>query len=98
MTDLKMVYKRFCDEVINQGDVEAMDRFVAQDVIDSGHAGFGSGRDALTAFIRGLHDGFPDIRMDISWLVQEHNRLAVWAPMHGTHTGPSSASPLRGPR
>ncbi len=85
--EIKDLYRRFVAQVINKGEVEAIGDYVVEDVIDSGHAGFGSGRDAMVAFVEGLHTGFPDIHMSIDWMVEENGRLAVWAPMTGTHTG-----------
>jgi len=87
MSDTKEIYARFVREVINDGDADALDRFMVEDVIDSGHAGFGSGRDAMKAFVRALHSGFSDITIDVQWSVADGDRLGVWAPMTGTHDG-----------
>jgi predicted ester cyclase len=88
MQDIEQRYRDFVGNVINAGDIDAMDDYVIEDIADSGHAGFGSGRDAMKAFVRAVRGGFPDLEMDVDLMLREGDRIGVFAPMHGTHTGP----------
>jgi steroid delta-isomerase-like uncharacterized protein len=83
--------KKLIDEVINTGNVELCDRHLAANRVDhqdyglppgsaNGHAGF---RRVLGGFI----EAFPDLRLDVQFVVADDDRVVFYVSTTGTHRG-----------
>lgn len=86
-----MLIRRAVDEVWNQGDLTAVDRFVASDfirhslTIDDPPV---DGREGVKQFYRMLRAAFPDMHFTIDDLIAEGDRVVLRWSATGTHQGP----------
>ena len=99
----KAIVRRFMDEVVNRGDLGALDELVAPNFLEHGALipGADSGLDeaASNAVTRPtgresakrqyalLHAGFPDLRVTVEDYVAEGERVALRSVWRGTHRG-----------
>jgi steroid delta-isomerase-like uncharacterized protein len=92
----KALVRRFYD-ALNKGDMDALDAFVAQDVVDHNPLpnqapGLKGVKDAINVF-RG---GFPDIRVTNEDVLAEGNKVVVRSVGRGTNTGSMLGIPATG--
>lgn len=85
----KAAARRYFDEVINQGGLDAIDEMMSADIAfmiptlpDPVR-----GRDGMKLFVSGLRTSFPDIRFQAELLVASANRVAARYSMTGTQRG-----------
>lgn len=71
---------------IESGDFRVFDEIVAEDYNDH-LAGQGRGRETLKRYFAGLHAAFADLRLPISAMVAEGDKVAVLNAVRGTHRG-----------
>jgi steroid delta-isomerase-like uncharacterized protein len=81
----KQLVQRFFSAVEN-GAFDVFDDIVAEDYNDH-LAGQSPGRETLKRYFRGLRAAFPDVRLPISQMVAEGDRVAVYNAVQGTHRG-----------
>ncbi|WP_338728375.1 ester cyclase [Haladaptatus sp. DJG-WS-42] len=85
----KELVRRYTEEVWSKGDVDAMPEILTQHQIY--HDPAGSGEEHLSefaTFIQRYRDAFPDLRFDVSHMVEEGDHVAFWGRVTGTHEGP----------
>ncbi|MFQ5947374.1 MAG: ester cyclase [Acidimicrobiia bacterium] len=93
----KTIFRRVMDEVFNTGDVDRVDEFVAEDFIEhEAFPGLPEGRDAPKAFLRMLHEGFPDVKISIDDLIAEGDKVVGRGTITGTHRGEFMGMPPTG--
>jgi steroid delta-isomerase-like uncharacterized protein len=86
--DLKDVYRRFLDEAFNQGNVDALDEFLAPDYVDhNAPPGTPPGPGGVKQIISGFRAAFPDTHMTIEDQLAEGDRVATRYTFQGTHSG-----------
>ena len=85
MEENKELVRRFMDEVWNQMNPEAVDRFVAPEMID--HSGQGSGKEGVQQAIGLFATAFPDWHTTIEDLVAEGDKVVMRGVASGTHRG-----------
>lgn len=95
--DNKAVYRRFVEDVINQGQFDAVGELFSPDYVDhSSPSGAPSGLEGVKA-VQGLfRTGFPDVHFTIEKLVGEGDKVATLVKGHGTNTGSFMGSPATG--
>lgn len=76
--DPKNVLERYTAAVLNEHQLDRLDEFTTSD--------------RLKAAATGLVDAFPDLRVDIVFMIGEGSLVACHASGAGTHTG----TPIRG--
>ena len=82
--DNKAIFRRFIDEVINPGDSDQMDKFVATDYIYNGvHVGSEGYRQNHMS----IRAAFPDFHVAIERIIGDDDIVAVDMIWSGTHTG-----------
>jgi steroid delta-isomerase-like uncharacterized protein len=81
----KTLVRRFF-AAIESGDFRLFDEIVAQDY-DDHLAGQSPGRETLKRYFSGLRAAFPDLKLPISAMVAEDDRVAVLNSVRGTHRG-----------
>ena len=86
-TDAKQVVRRLIDEVINAGDLDAIDKLYAPHMA-------GPARRWIEPFLA----SFPDARMEIVELVAEGETVVGRFCCSGTHRGPWRGRPPTGRR
>src|SRR5271168_10880 len=95
------IVRRFVDEVITQGNIEAAAQYVWEDVIEQVPLpGQGPGLEGLKDILRVLRAGFPDIVFSIQEQIAENDKVASRFEWTGTHRGeflgiPATGRPVR---
>jgi steroid delta-isomerase-like uncharacterized protein len=84
--ELKDLARRFFQEVWNDGDEAAIDRYIAADARGN-DPDFGAGREAFRRQWRQWHAGFPDIHFEVVDVIAERDRVLTRWVLTGTHTG-----------
>jgi steroid delta-isomerase-like uncharacterized protein len=99
--DNAMIVRGFVDEVITQGNIEAAEQYVWEDVIEQVPLpGQGPGLDGLKDILRAMRAGFPDIVFSIQEQIAEDDKVASRFEWTGTHSGeflgiPATGRPVR---
>jgi steroid delta-isomerase-like uncharacterized protein len=95
--DNATIVRRFVDEVITQGNIEAAEQYVWEDVIEQVPLpGQGPGLDGLKDILRAMRAGFPDIVFSIQEQVAERDKVASRFEWTGTHRGEFLGIPATG--
>ena len=82
----KTVQRRIIDEVINQKNLD-----LADELFSEGHElhpealGVGRGSEGMKRAFAVLHEGFPDVHVEIESIVAEGGMVAVRLTFSGTH-------------
>ena len=84
--DGKELVQRIFDEVINKGNIDAVDDFMAEDFVDHGPLG-DMGRDAFKGLVGQYRAAVPDLHCEVSHLIQEGDTAGWLVRTTGTHTG-----------
>ncbi len=84
----KALMRRFYDEVVNGGNLNAIDELASPDFVDhEAFPGLATGREGVKQFFSLLRTGFPDLRMNVDDLIAERDKVVARATMTGTHQG-----------
>lgn len=84
----KSVYRRFVEEVINQGRLESVEELFSADYVDhSLPPGAPPGLAAVRAVPTLFRGAFPDVHFTIHHLVGEGDLVASYVTGQGTHQG-----------
>ena len=95
--DNATIVRRFVDEVITQGNMEAAAQYVWEDVVEQVPLpGQGPGLDGLKDILRAMRAGFPDIVFSIQEQVAERDKVASRFEWTGTHRGEFLGIPATG--
>lgn len=101
MTDNAHTLVEFMNAVWNRGDVDAVDRYLADEYTihsDPGDPWDGAvlTRAAFKGRLVTSRAPFPDLRFDLAEVIADGDRVAIAWSMRGTHTGPLGALPPTG--
>ena len=96
MTDNAHILVEFMDAVWNRGDVDAVDRYLADEYTihsDPGDPWDGAvlSRAAFKERLVASRAPFPDLRFDLAEVIAQGDRVAIAWNMRGTQTGPLGA-------
>jgi predicted ester cyclase len=83
----KAIIRAFFEEVWNQGNEEAIDRFIAENAVGN-DPDFGVGREGFRRQWRQWREGFSDLRFTIDEIVAEGDTVVARWTLTGTHDGP----------
>ena len=92
----KAVQRRIIDEVINRKDLDLADELFSEDhELHPEAPGVTRGPEGMKRAFAGLHEEFPDIRVEIESMLAEGDMVAVRLTFRGTHapTGERAAWP-----
>ena len=92
----KQAVMRLFEEVMNKGDLQAVDELVADDYRLTDPPGFPSGKEGLRALANMYRTGAPDLHMTVEQMIAEGDQVAVRWTATGTHTGESMGLPPTG--
>ena len=85
----KAIYRRFIDEVFNQGRLDALHEFLSPAyVLHDAPPGAPPGAAAVADVVRMFRGAFPDLTITIDELVGEGDLVCARATTRGTHRGP----------
>lgn len=75
-------------EMINTGNLDALDEVVNQDAVDHDPApGQGAGPEGFKTFFRALRAAFPDLALEPVTVVADDEHVAMAYTINGTHQG-----------
>jgi steroid delta-isomerase-like uncharacterized protein len=95
----KAVVRRFVEEVFNQGNLAAVDQFLAADYRDANALpGQEPGREGAKRAFTLYRAVFPDLRYTIDEMIAEGDRVATKKTFTGTHTAEFFGIPPTGRR
>ena len=84
--DGKELVQRIFDEVVNKGNIDAVDELMAEDFVDHGPMG-DMDRDAFKGLVGQYRAAVPDLHCEVSHLIQEGDTAGWLVRATGTHTG-----------
>ncbi len=91
-TENKAVVRRWFEEVMNQGNIDAVDLIceqcapsfvVVKGLTDNAPGGL----DGLKALVQGFHTAFPDLHFTIEDQIAEGNKVVTLVSIEGTNSG-----------
>lgn len=92
--------KRLIEEVINTGQLDLCDRYLAADRID--HTDYGlppgaaNGHEGFKRVLGGFIEAFPDLHLEVQFIVADEDRIMLHVSTTGTHRGPFMGMPSTG--
>lgn len=99
--DNATIVRRFVDEVITQGNIDATAQFAWEDVVEQvPFPGQGPGLEGLKNVLSAMRSAFPDLVFSIHEQVSEGDKVASRFEWTGTHHGeflgvPATGRPVR---
>lgn len=99
--DNATIIRRFAEEVITRGRIDAAGQFAWEDVVEQvPFPGQGPGLEGLKEVLRGMRAAFPDLVFSIVEQVSEGDKVASRFEWTGTHQGdflgvPATGRPVR---
>jgi predicted SnoaL-like aldol condensation-catalyzing enzyme len=98
MSEPRELVHRIFDEVINNGNLGAIDELFTDDYVDHGPMGDMQGREAFKQLVAQWREAVPDVHCRVENVIVEGD-LAAWT-VHttGTHTGDGLGFPATGKR
>jgi steroid delta-isomerase-like uncharacterized protein len=93
----KAGFRRTYEEVLNQGDLSAVEELVAEEFLNhEAPPGRDRGPESMRGLAHMLRTAFPDLHFAIEELVAEGDTVAGRVTMSGTHEGPFMGMPPTG--
>lgn len=87
----KQLVQRFFVDVLGDGQLDLIDKLVAEDFVDHeqgpGQQGAGQGRQAAREVVETFREAFPDLDVSVDQLVAEDDIVTVRTTWRGTHEG-----------
>ena len=84
--DGKELVQRIFDEVVNKGNLDAVDELMAEDYVDHGPMG-DLDRDAFKGLVGQYRAAVPDLHCEVSHLIEEGDTVGWLVRATGTHSG-----------
>jgi predicted ester cyclase len=82
----KAAQRRIIDEMINGKDLDAADELFSEEhTLYPESSGVGRGPEGMKRAFAGLHEEFPDVRVEIEDTVAEGDTVAIRLTFRGTH-------------
>jgi steroid delta-isomerase-like uncharacterized protein len=81
----KEIVRSYLDEIVNRGNLAALDSYLSEDVVFNNAKGF---KQRFPAIRQAIHDAFPDHHLTIQDQVAEADKVVTRVTFHGTHQGP----------
>jgi steroid delta-isomerase-like uncharacterized protein len=91
----KQLARRFFQEVWNEDNRDAIDRYIAPDALGN-DADFGAGREAFRRQRSEWRTGFPDLHFEVVDIIAEGDKVLTRWVLTGTHTGSFNGIPATG--
>jgi len=86
---LKLLAKRFYEEVLNHGDLVVIDELVADDFVEHEEMpGIPATREGVRAWVTLMRAAFPDLIVTVNQMIASGDEVWVHMTIRGTHHGP----------
>ncbi len=96
-TKNKNIYRRFIQEIFNNGRLDQLSEFVSESyILHDAPPGMPSGPEAIKQIVSMFRTGFPDLTIMIDHLIGEGDMLAAKSATQGTHLGNIFGVPATG--
>ena len=93
----KALYRRFLEEVFNDGKIDKVNQFLSQSyVLHDAPPGTPPGPEAVKQVVAMFRKAFPDLKIAIEELVAEGDKVCARATTRGTHRGTFFGIPATG--
>jgi predicted ester cyclase len=91
----KLLFLQFYKDVVNGNNIEAIDKFVAEGMIDhqAGPPGSPSGLAGVKWYFKAVHDAYPDLHGTPSLILADGDKVFVYATWEGTNRGKFMGKP-----
>jgi len=97
MTNHAITVRRFIDDVLNGGDIEATGKYFWDDVVEQVPLpGQGPGLTGLKEVLRGMRAAFPDMHWTIEEQIEQDDKVLTRFVWHGTHRAEFFGVPATG--
>jgi predicted ester cyclase len=84
----KALYRRFIQEVFNEGHLEVVDELLSASYVDHDTPpGMPRGAEGLKRIVSMFRSAFPDLKITIEDLIAEGDKICARTTMRGTHLG-----------
>lgn len=83
----KQIVRRFVNEVVNSGNLDRIDEYVGENVVDHTPFGETEGREAFRDTTEALQNAFPDLEVTPVEVISEGDTVSVRMTQRGTHEG-----------
>ncbi len=80
----KEIVRCYLDEIVNKGNMNALDNYLSEDVMFNNAKGF---KQRFPAIRQAILSAFPDHQLTIQDQVAEADKVVTRVTFHGTHTG-----------
>jgi predicted SnoaL-like aldol condensation-catalyzing enzyme len=91
----KMIFVQFYADVVNGGNIDAIDKYITEDIIE--HApvppGFPKGREGVKAYFKMIRAAFPDLHGTPSLILADGDYVLISATWEGTNKGKFMGKP-----
>ena len=85
--DNKALVQRFCTEVFEGANPDAIESLTTDDFVDSSPGSFVAGREGLRQHLDFLHSTFGEYRFTVQDQVAAEDKVVLFWTLHGTHHG-----------
>ena len=81
--------QRFYDELLGEGNLDALDELVTDDVVDheQGLPGQPEGKEGVVFFVNAIRDAFSDIKGTVGQSIEDGEMACAQVTITGRHTG-----------
>src|SRR6202035_1422374 len=83
----KEIAEKYANQVWNDKEISAIDRFVHQDAIIHSLLGDYHGTKAMKEVVQAWSNGFPDLRVNNENIISENDLVSIQWSAKGTHNG-----------
>lgn len=83
----KEIAEKYANQVWNDKEISAIDRFVHQDAIIHSLLGDYHGTKAMKEVVQAWWNGFPDLRVNNENIISENDLVSIQWSAKGTHNG-----------
>lgn len=84
----KVLLRRYIEEVLNQGNIDSVDKFFAADCVDhTAPPGTAPGATGIRQLLTATLAAFSNIHATIEDIIAEENKVVTRFTARGTHTG-----------
>lgn len=85
--DNKRIAQRIIEQIVDQGNPDAVDELYTEDAVEHTLVGDFSGREEIKESIEMSRDAFSDYTMTVEDIVAENDTVAARLTVRGTHDG-----------
>jgi predicted ester cyclase len=84
----KLLVRRYIEEVVNTGDVDALPRFISTDYVEVyNNVRHAAGLEGARQHIMGVRETYPDLHLTVEQQIAEGDWVVTRVTARGTHQG-----------